>query len=148
MSSVASARSRGKERQMDSKLGQIGQIARTVKDIQQSEAWYRDVLGLRHLYTFGTLSFFDCGGTRLFLTQRDGNEAAESLIYFSVEDIETARDQLTARGVEFTHAPHRRSGQAKVRKSRYPSSKVRRTGRPGSGSYASLAERHCSNETP
>jgi DNA-binding CsgD family transcriptional regulator/catechol 2,3-dioxygenase-like lactoylglutathione lyase family enzyme len=96
-----------KERQMDSKLGRIGQISRTVKDIQQSEIWYRDVLGLRHLYTFGTLSFFDCGGTRLFLTQQDGDDAAESLIYFSVEDIETVRDRLTARGVEFTHAPHK-----------------------------------------
>jgi DNA-binding CsgD family transcriptional regulator/catechol 2,3-dioxygenase-like lactoylglutathione lyase family enzyme len=96
-----------KERQMDSKLGQIGQISRTVKDIQQSEAWYRDVLGLPHLYTFGMLAFFDCDGTRLFLTQQEGNGAAESLLYFNVEDIETARDELAARGIEFTHAPHK-----------------------------------------
>ena len=37
----------------------IGQIARTVSDTEASEHWYRDVLGLTHLYTFGTLAFFD-----------------------------------------------------------------------------------------
>ena len=31
------------------KLGPIGQISRTVKDIKQAEAWYGDVLGLTHL---------------------------------------------------------------------------------------------------
>ncbi len=40
------------------KLGPIGQIARSVRDIHEAEAWYRDVLGLPHLYTFGTLAFF------------------------------------------------------------------------------------------
>ena len=53
----------------DLKLGPIGQIARSVSDIAASEKWYRDVLGLPHLYTFGTLAFFDCGGTRLMLAQ-------------------------------------------------------------------------------
>src|SRR5262249_31974297 len=43
-------------------LGPIGQISRTVRDIKQAEAWYSGVLGLRHLYTFGNLAFFDCGG--------------------------------------------------------------------------------------
>jgi DNA-binding CsgD family transcriptional regulator/catechol 2,3-dioxygenase-like lactoylglutathione lyase family enzyme len=89
-------------------IGRIGQISRTVKDIGQAEAWYRDVLGLPHLYTFGTLAFFDCGGTRLFLSQRqEGAEPAESLLYFYVDDIEAARNRLTARGVEFTRAPHK-----------------------------------------
>ena len=31
------------------KLGPIGQISRSVRDIRQSESWYRDVLGLTHL---------------------------------------------------------------------------------------------------
>ena len=51
------------------KLGPIGQIARSVGNTQASEKWYRDVLGLPHLYTFGTLAFFDCGGTRLMLSR-------------------------------------------------------------------------------
>src|SRR5579864_7921633 len=52
-------------------LGTIGQIARSVQDITSASAWYRDVLGLTHLYSFGTLSFFDCGGVRLFLSQSE-----------------------------------------------------------------------------
>src|SRR5690606_31805935 len=35
-------------------LGPIGQIARTVRDAAAAEQWYREVLGLPHLFTFGT----------------------------------------------------------------------------------------------
>jgi DNA-binding CsgD family transcriptional regulator/catechol 2,3-dioxygenase-like lactoylglutathione lyase family enzyme len=86
-------------------LGPIGQIARSVSDVVASEKWYRDVLGLPHLYTFGTLAFFDLGGTRLMLSQ-EGGAAKESLIYLKVADIGAAHEALAARGVRFTHAPH------------------------------------------
>jgi catechol 2,3-dioxygenase-like lactoylglutathione lyase family enzyme/DNA-binding CsgD family transcriptional regulator len=85
-------------------LGPIGQIARSVADIQKSEQWYREVLGLKHLYTFGSLAFFDCGGTRLMLTQQSGG--AESVLYFRVVDIRQAHEQLQQRGAEFLQAPH------------------------------------------
>jgi hypothetical protein len=32
--------------------------------ICQPERWYRDTLGLPHLFTFGKLAFFDCGRSR------------------------------------------------------------------------------------
>ncbi len=86
-------------------LGPVGQIARTVKSIADARRWYGEVLGLKHMYSFGNLAFFDCGGVRLFLSEGDG-AAAESLIYFRVPDIRTAHTQLIDRGVEFTHAPH------------------------------------------
>ena len=63
--------------QMTEKLaiGAVGQIARRVKDIEAARRWYGDVLGLQHLYSFGDLAFFDCGGLRLFLSQNDnGNK--------------------------------------------------------------------------
>ena len=88
------------------KLGPIGQIARSVSDIQASECWYREVLGLPHLFTFGTLAFFDCGGTRLMLSQEKGGASKESILYLRVPDIAAAHERLTARGVKFTHAPH------------------------------------------
>jgi len=91
--------------EQQTKLGAIGQIARSVSDIQASETWYREVLGLPHLYTFGTLAFFDCGGTRLMLSQ-EGGAARESILYLRVGDIAAAHQQLAARGVKFTHAPH------------------------------------------
>jgi DNA-binding CsgD family transcriptional regulator/catechol 2,3-dioxygenase-like lactoylglutathione lyase family enzyme len=90
------------------RLGPIGQISRHVSDIESSVAWYSRVLGLPHLYTFGDLAFFDCGGTRLYLSVAEpGADPGEpSVIYFRVPDIQQAFDSLTARGVEFAGAPH------------------------------------------
>jgi DNA-binding CsgD family transcriptional regulator/catechol 2,3-dioxygenase-like lactoylglutathione lyase family enzyme len=89
------------------KLGPIGQIARPVSDVARAEVWYRDVLGLPHLYTYGDLAFFDCGGTRLMLTAEGGAGTAQpSILYFRVEDIQGAYDELRSRGVEFAGAPH------------------------------------------
>src|SRR5450755_4419539 len=50
-----------KEPVMDSqtRLGPIGQIARSVRDIKEAQNWYSAVLGIPHLYTFGKLAFFD-----------------------------------------------------------------------------------------
>ena len=88
------------------RIGPIGQIARRVKDIAAARRWYGEALGLAHLYSFGDLAFFDCGGTRLFLSQ-DGNAGEnESIIYFRVPDIHTAHAGLAARGIEFLNAPH------------------------------------------
>lgn len=86
-------------------ISQIGQIARSVSDTAASEKWYREVLGLNHLYTFGTLAFFDIGGTRLMLSQ-EGGPAKESILYLRVADIAAAHRTLESRGVKFTHAPH------------------------------------------
>ena len=87
-------------------LGPIGQISRTVRDIDAARAWYGEVLGLKHLYTFGKLAFFDCGGTRLYLSAENETPGTESVLYLRVEDIVAAHEALTARGVEFLGAPH------------------------------------------
>ena len=86
-------------------LGPIGQISRSVRDIEQSIDWYKNKLGLRHLYTYGKLSFFDCGGTRLYL-QENAAPAAESVLYLRVEDLHAAYEELQKRGISFSHAPH------------------------------------------
>jgi catechol 2,3-dioxygenase-like lactoylglutathione lyase family enzyme len=91
----------------DLRLGPIGQISRQVGDITTAVEWYRDVLGLPHLFTYGELAFFDCGGTRLFLTSRkDEGAAGQSILYFTTPDIHATHDQLAARGVTFRGAPH------------------------------------------
>ena len=87
-------------------LGTISQIARTVRNIQEAQAWYSEVLGLKHLYTFGNLAFFDCDGVRLFLSEGEGNGSAESILYFRVPDIHAAHAELARRGVQFLGAPH------------------------------------------
>ena len=81
-----------------------------MKDIARAEAFYKDVLGLPHMYTFGRFAFFDCGGTRLFLEEDNGIEVPglknDSVLYFRVPEINAAYDELQARGVSFTDAPH------------------------------------------
>jgi DNA-binding CsgD family transcriptional regulator/catechol 2,3-dioxygenase-like lactoylglutathione lyase family enzyme len=86
-------------------LGALGQIVRAVRDIKESQAWYRDVLGLKQLFSVGNLAFFDCGGTRLMLSQ-EPVPGAESLLYFRVADIAAAHAALKQRGVELLNSPH------------------------------------------
>jgi DNA-binding CsgD family transcriptional regulator/catechol 2,3-dioxygenase-like lactoylglutathione lyase family enzyme len=106
--SALSTGSIAKERAVDDsiKLGMLGQIARSVRDIKESETWYRDILRMPHLFSVGSLAFFDCGGTRLMLSQDAKGAAAESLLYWRVADIGAAHAALQARGVEFLNAPH------------------------------------------
>ncbi len=85
-------------------LGPLGQIARHATDVAAAEAWFRDVLGLRHLFTFGDLAFFDLGGARLLIEK--GEAAGASILYFRVPDIRAAHAELSARGVAFRGAPH------------------------------------------
>jgi catechol 2,3-dioxygenase-like lactoylglutathione lyase family enzyme len=86
-------------------LGPIGQISRSVRNIEQSIDWYENKLGLTHLYTYGKLSFFDCDGTRLFLQERD-EPSPESVLYLRVPDINAAYEALQKRGIVFASAPY------------------------------------------
>jgi DNA-binding CsgD family transcriptional regulator/catechol 2,3-dioxygenase-like lactoylglutathione lyase family enzyme len=85
-------------------IGPLGQISRSVGDIDAAVRWYGEVLGLPHLYTFGKLAFFDLGGMRLFL--EEGSAGPQSVLYFRVDDIRSSHAALTARGVAFLGAPH------------------------------------------
>ena len=88
-------------------LGPIGQIAFSVKNADVSEKFYESVLGLRKLYRFGNLVFFDCTGLRLLLEQSDGaRNVAPPAIYFRVADIALAHAELLKRDVEFIEKPH------------------------------------------
>jgi len=84
-------------------LNRIGQIGFSVADVDRAEAFYRDVLGLRHLYRYGNLTFFDCAGVRLLLEGADdpGNVTSGSPLYLICHDIALAVAELTARGVKF-----------------------------------------------
>ena len=87
-------------------IGRITQISRVTVDIATATAWYRDVLGLPLLYSFDKMAFFDCGGTRLYLSEAEAAPAGESILYFAVPDIRTAYATLEARGARFISAPH------------------------------------------
>ena len=89
-------------------LSQIGQIAINVQDVERATAFYRDTLGMRFLFAFPGLAFFDCGGVRLMLSRAEDPKLDHpaSILYYRVADIEAAHQALAARGVRFEREPH------------------------------------------
>ncbi|MEA2938623.1 MAG: hypothetical protein QOC56_2127 [Alphaproteobacteria bacterium] len=89
-------------------LSHIGQIALAAGDVDRAEAFYGTTLGLRKLYRFGDLVFFDCAGVRLMIEKAHAAEdvARASVIYFRCADIALAVRELEARGVSFSAKPH------------------------------------------
>ena len=89
-------------------LSRIGQIAIVVKDVERSTAFYRDVLGMRFLFAYPGLAFFDCDGVRLMLSKPEKPEFdhPSSVLYFRVPDIQQAYAALRERKVSFEDAPH------------------------------------------
>jgi methylmalonyl-CoA/ethylmalonyl-CoA epimerase len=90
-------------------LNHIGQIALPVIDVDRAETFYENVIGLRKLYRFSDLSFFDCAGVRLLLerTKDAANVNAQGCIYFRCADIALTVTTLEKRGVTFAYRPHR-----------------------------------------
>jgi len=89
-------------------LVRIGQIAINAHDVDRATAFYRDVLGLKHLFRAGQLSFFDCGGVRLMLDRPEKPEFdhPSSVLYFQVGDIRAAQRRLKDAGAKFEDEPH------------------------------------------
>ena len=90
-------------------LSEIGQIAIVVGDVARATAFYRDVLGLPHLFSAGPdLAFFSAGPIRLMLTRPDGagEIGKNSILYFKVHDIAATHAALLARGAQSAGAPH------------------------------------------
>ena len=91
------------------KLRNIGQIAISVTELERAVAFYRDTLGLKHLFSAPPgLAFFQAGDVRLMLTRPEGNDSERfsCAIYFKVADIQDARDALASRAVSFEAEPH------------------------------------------
>lgn len=88
-------------------LSNIGQISIAVKDVDRAIAFYRDVLGLKFLFQFPGMGFFDAGGVRLYLAIPEKPEfAGTSILYYRVTDILEAARVLESRGVSFREKPH------------------------------------------
>lgn len=91
-------------------LSRIGQIGVNARDMQRATAFYRDILGMKHLFTVpDRMSFFDCDGVRLMLTLPEGGpefDHPSSVIYFKVDDIVQAFHKLEQSGVRIVASPH------------------------------------------
>ena len=86
------------------KLNHIHQIAVFAKDLDEAIAFYRDTLGATYLTKFDPpgLVFFDFGGTRILL-EKTGPKAS---LYFRVDDIHAASQELKDKGVTLIAEPH------------------------------------------
>lgn len=86
----------------------IGQIAITVAHVATATVFYRDVLGLRFLFSAGpNLAFLDAGGVRLMLTtpQGHGEVGKNSVLYFRASDLPVTYAAVVARGARPERAP-------------------------------------------
>lgn len=93
-------------------LGALGQIHISVTDVDRSVAFYRDVLGLAHLFTVRgqPMAFFQAGDVRLYLGVPESTEfTSHCVLYFRVDDIDAEAARLRGEGVTVgdPHVVHR-----------------------------------------
>jgi predicted enzyme related to lactoylglutathione lyase len=89
-------------------LSKIGQIAVNAHDLDRAVEFYRDKLGMNHLFTVPKMAFFDCDGISLMLGLPEAPEFdhPSSVIYFTVDDIQKSFQILSDRSVRFQGKPH------------------------------------------
>lgn len=93
---------------MEQAVGALGQVAITVSSVEAATQYYRDVLGLRFLFSAGPdLAFLSAGLVRIMLStpQGSGAVAANSILYFTVQDIEVTHAAIVRRGSASERAP-------------------------------------------
>jgi predicted enzyme related to lactoylglutathione lyase len=89
-------------------LTKIGQISVNVHNLDRATAFYKDTLGVKHLFSVPPkMAFFDCDGVRLMLAipERPDLDHPSSIIYFKVQEIEETHKVLEERGVHFETKP-------------------------------------------
>jgi predicted enzyme related to lactoylglutathione lyase len=93
---------------LETRVKRLGQISINAKDLERATAFYRDRLGLKHLFTVPKMSFFDCGGVRLMLgiAEKPEFDHPGSILYLDTPDIEGVHAALVNEGVTFEDAPH------------------------------------------
>ncbi|SFB02146.1 MULTISPECIES: VOC family protein [unclassified Bacillus (in: firmicutes)] len=89
-------------------IKQVGQIGVPVKNLEKAIHFYKEKLGLSLLFNTDRMAFFECNGLRLLLSLPEKEEFAHSssVIYFQVEDIKKAYDDLLDKDVTFIDEPH------------------------------------------
>ncbi|MFJ7725186.1 VOC family protein [Neobacillus sp. NPDC097160] len=89
-------------------IQRVGQIGVPVKDIDRAITFYKDVLKLPLLFNTDTMAFFECNGMRLLLSLPEKEQFAHpsSVIYFNVDAIKAAYQDLIEKGVAFIDEPH------------------------------------------
>ena len=91
-------------------LSRIKQIAIPVNSIDEAKAFYRDTLGMRHLFDAPpALSFFDCGGVQLMLSgpaaQGEDGDRQHPVLFYDVSDIKATHAKIESAGARTLESP-------------------------------------------
>ena len=77
----------------------FAQIGLQVSDLDRAVVFYRDVLGMKLLFTANGMVFFDAGDARLMIER--GQPGRSATIYFDDANLERDKPLLEAKGVKF-----------------------------------------------
>jgi predicted enzyme related to lactoylglutathione lyase len=92
-------------------LSRIRQIALPVRELAEATRFYRDTLGMRHLFDAPpALSFFDCGGVQLMLAgpeaQGKDGEEQHAVLFYDTSDIKGTHARIKSSGANSLEEPH------------------------------------------
>jgi catechol 2,3-dioxygenase-like lactoylglutathione lyase family enzyme len=90
-------------------VGPLGQVHISVRDVDRSVEFYRDVLGMDFLFRVPgqPMAFFASGDVRLYLGTPERPEfTSKCVLYFRVADMDVEYSRLEAAGVRFLDRPH------------------------------------------
>lgn len=104
--------------QSNFKLTKMSFVMLGVRDLARALSFYCDTLGLPVQFQSSEFAFLDAGGVTLALSlplvqaMGHGSEklGGASELVFGVDDVESAYNAFTARGVKFTREPHNVTG--------------------------------------
>jgi len=104
---------------MDLGNATITQLLIPVDEFERGVSFYRDVLGIRLLFSAPPqMAFFQCGAVRLLVGVMPAGQKVQrgSAIYFAVTDMDGVYASLREKGVEFKAPPHvvNRSAQSET----------------------------------
>ena len=85
----------------------IGQLHISVTDLDRSVTFYRDVLGLAHLFSVPGMAFLQAGEVRLYLSRpEDERFRSRPVVYYRVDDLDAALAAVTGRGARQISGAH------------------------------------------
>ena len=87
----------------------VAQVLIPIESFDEGVTFYKDVLGLPHLFSAPPqMAFFNCGGVRLLVGVMPQGQVAQrgSAVYFQVADIDAVYETLNSKGVAFKAVPH------------------------------------------
>ena len=88
----------------------ISELARFVKDVKKSTAFYRTLLGFDPIYADATIAIFKIGDTKLLIHEvyndtLDGNLPCENHTAFGVPNLDEKFEKLLSKGLNFEKGP-------------------------------------------